>query len=109
MKNEDQEPIDTSFIDQPITKFEALRLIQPLRSVLGDLVGSMVDATSALIAEAETKEGALKARAAFERLREVFDNLEDYDCQSMRLLSNEELELMDEEIEPTNNDGKSHE
>lgn len=83
---------ESHHINQSMTRYEALQLIQPLRAIVGDLVGAMVDVTAILATEPITADNSKRGKAAFNRLAEVFDELSNYDARALRLLDGHDID-----------------
>lgn len=71
---------------KPMSQYEALQLIQPLREAFQDLLISFIDVTAALVksSEGESREELMKG---FEKLGPCFDGVGEFDLRVQRLIN----------------------
>ncbi|MGG5223485.1 hypothetical protein [Pseudomonas syringae pv. coryli] len=86
---------------KPVTQYEVLQLVQPLRGVVQDLLVSYIDVAAELIksAKGEKREAFMEG---FEKLGYCFDGINDFDLKVQRLLNG--LDIDDESIDAPTED-----
>ncbi|HFH3040882.1 hypothetical protein [Pseudomonas aeruginosa] len=72
-------PEITSFLMQPISRIEAIQLIQPVKSALIPVFQGVMDSLAAIALSSENEETKAKARKAFDGLNSVFVELDKFD------------------------------
>jgi hypothetical protein len=85
-ENEDinLDPDVQQFLGEPITRLEAIQLIQPLRSLMLPLIQASISSIS-ILATSENEENREMARKAFQELGGVFEEIELFDLRVGRL------------------------
>lgn len=100
MTDEPRGDEDYGYLDRPVTLMELLHFIEPLRSVVGDLIGAMVDVTSALAINGGDAQMKEKGKEAFSRLGDVFEKIEQIDTMLSRSLQGlDPIADADEEVD----------
>lgn len=77
----------SEFLDQPMTRREAVRLLQPLRSALLSVFGGTMTTLGHDAMHSESEEARAKARKTFEELYGVFAEIEQFDKRMGDLLN----------------------
>lgn len=72
------------FLGEPITRIEAVQLIQPLRSLMLPLIQASMSSIS-ILATSENDENREKARKTFQELGGVFDEIDLFDRRIARI------------------------
>ncbi|WP_285435602.1 hypothetical protein [Pseudomonas sp. fls2-241-R2A-110] len=67
------------FLDQPATRLELVQMVQPLRSVVIPLFQAAMTSLGILIESSDDSDHKEKAKKSFERLNEIFLELDRFD------------------------------
>lgn len=77
--NEEMTQEASDFLDQPATRLELVQMIQPLRGVIIPLFQAAMNSLVILIESSEESEHKEMAKKSFEKLDEIFLELEKFD------------------------------
>ncbi|PYC06345.1 hypothetical protein DMX04_00465 [Pseudomonas koreensis] len=69
----------SEFLDQPATRLELIQMVQPLRGVIIPLFQAAMSSLVILINETENGEHKDRAKQSFERLNQIFQELDKFD------------------------------
>lgn len=73
-------------MSKPMTRMEAVQLMNPIRAMLGDLIGSMVVLSAGVALEGHDAGIREKGTKAFDRLEEIFKHMDAFDARLTQVL-----------------------
>lgn len=85
---------------KPVSQYELLELVQPLRNAMTDLLVAFIDISSQLVKSEQDVEVREVLMKGFEKIGPSFTQLEDFDLKTIRLLSGLEIDDDSEDDAP---------
>lgn len=101
IKAEENSIVVRAHLSQPMSRFEVISLVQPLRAALMPLFQASMNSLALLITQSNDQETTDKARKSFDELRDIFKHVDDFDDRLDRLFEGKDT-WEGKDQEPTN-------